>query len=433
MPPKTTRRYRQGDESRERILQASLELASERGYDGMTLGLVRERTGLPASSIYWHFAGKDALLAEVVEYSFAQWQDSLQSVPVRGDDTLEARIRERMEITLRGLSQSPQFWRLGLILVLTRLEHEAARERFLQIRRGSLATVVASWTTLIPEPALSRIPALPTLLTQVSFAISDGLFIAAHTDRRWDYPALISALGSGYCELIPRLADLPSPSEPIPFIPHPKVDGLASDDPRIRLISAASQIAAERGYVGTSVSRICERSGLDPGSLYWHFQDKDALLAEVVRHSEEEWARTQPQWEPVVGEAARRATLLRILRSVTQGFLDAPDFLRLGFLLTLAKQDDEPSAKALCLTLRNRAETQVRAWFAHSLSDDQQPADRELAIVLARLWLAIVDGLVIAEQAGDWDWDFDALCAVGVELIESVITAYRREHRLPSS
>ena len=74
MPRKTTRRHRQGDESRHRILATTLEIAAERGYDGTTVGLVTERTGLPASSVYWHFKNKDELLAETLEYSYRQWR-----------------------------------------------------------------------------------------------------------------------------------------------------------------------------------------------------------------------------------------------------------------------------------------------------------------------------------------------------------------------
>ena len=74
MPPRTSRRHKQGAESRERILDAALEIAAERGYDGTTIALVCEATGLPASSVYWHFTNKDALLAEVLEHSYTRWR-----------------------------------------------------------------------------------------------------------------------------------------------------------------------------------------------------------------------------------------------------------------------------------------------------------------------------------------------------------------------
>jgi hypothetical protein len=63
MPPKTNRRARQGVESQQAILDATMAIAAERGYERTTIALVSERSGLPASSIYWHFRNKDELLS----------------------------------------------------------------------------------------------------------------------------------------------------------------------------------------------------------------------------------------------------------------------------------------------------------------------------------------------------------------------------------
>ena len=74
MPAKTDRRHRQGQESRQRILDAALAIAAERGYDGTTVALVCERAGLPASSVYWQFRNKDELLAEALDHSYRAWR-----------------------------------------------------------------------------------------------------------------------------------------------------------------------------------------------------------------------------------------------------------------------------------------------------------------------------------------------------------------------
>ena len=41
-----------GEASRQRILDAAAEIAGERGYEGTSINLVSERSGLPASSIF---------------------------------------------------------------------------------------------------------------------------------------------------------------------------------------------------------------------------------------------------------------------------------------------------------------------------------------------------------------------------------------------
>lgn len=54
-------------ESRERILDATIEITSRRGYHGTSTAAVSKRSGLPASSIYWRFKNKDDLIAAVIQ------------------------------------------------------------------------------------------------------------------------------------------------------------------------------------------------------------------------------------------------------------------------------------------------------------------------------------------------------------------------------
>ncbi len=54
---------------------------------------------------------------------------------------------------------------------------------------------------------------------------------------------------------------------------------------RQRLIEAALEAIAERGYAATSVSEIVARAGLSRGMIHLHFQGKDALIAEAAHHA----------------------------------------------------------------------------------------------------------------------------------------------------
>lgn len=48
--PKTRRKRADGEQSRERILDAANEIASERGYEGTSIGLVSKKCGLAVPS-----------------------------------------------------------------------------------------------------------------------------------------------------------------------------------------------------------------------------------------------------------------------------------------------------------------------------------------------------------------------------------------------
>ncbi len=54
-----------------------------------------------------------------------------------------------------------------------------------------------------------------------------------------------------------------------------------SADLRTRVLDAAVDLFAERGYDGTSVSQVITRAGVAKGGFYHHFASKEALLYEV--------------------------------------------------------------------------------------------------------------------------------------------------------
>ena len=55
------------DATRERIVQAARELVVEHGYDGVSTGQVLDRAQVSRGGLYHHFAGKDELMAAVLE------------------------------------------------------------------------------------------------------------------------------------------------------------------------------------------------------------------------------------------------------------------------------------------------------------------------------------------------------------------------------
>jgi AcrR family transcriptional regulator len=141
----TVRRTRaNGEQSRQRILDAATEVATERGYEGTTISLVSKKSGLPPTSIYWHFADKDDLIAAVIERSFLRWMGALDLPGGLGGSEVRARAIELGTQVAKALLDSPDFLRLGLMLALERRPVEPrAREMFLQVRADGLITTYA--------------------------------------------------------------------------------------------------------------------------------------------------------------------------------------------------------------------------------------------------------------------------------------------------
>lgn len=166
------RRRVDGEASRARILDAATEIASERGYEGTSIGLVSAKCGLPASSIYWHFKDKDDLIAAVIERSFAHWLSAWE-MPVEGGarDRLVSMV---MQIA-KALLDSPDFLRLGLMLALERRPVEPrARAMFLDVRARAFDTLTAAIRELVPGLTDAQVHQWATY----ALAGGDGLFVA---------------------------------------------------------------------------------------------------------------------------------------------------------------------------------------------------------------------------------------------------------------
>jgi len=163
-----------GVESRRRILDAAVEIAGERGYEGTSIALVSAKCGLPASSIYWHFKDKDDLIAAVIERSFETW---LAAVELPGEEagTALERVTAMAVGVAKSLIDEPDFLRLGLMLALAhRPEEPRGRAVFLQVRDIAARRIADMLTTLIPQ-----LPAdAAALVTTYAVAGADGLFIA---------------------------------------------------------------------------------------------------------------------------------------------------------------------------------------------------------------------------------------------------------------
>jgi AcrR family transcriptional regulator len=66
----------------------------------------------------------------------------------------------------------------------------------------------------------------------------------------------------------------------------------AGDERRARIVAAALEVFAERGYKGASLAQIGERVGITQQAVLYHFRSKDQLLVAAL----EERDRQDRQW-----------------------------------------------------------------------------------------------------------------------------------------
>jgi AcrR family transcriptional regulator len=61
-----------------------------------------------------------------------------------------------------------------------------------------------------------------------------------------------------------------------------------------KLLAAASEIFAQKGYRDATIAEICERAGANVAAVNYHFGDKETLYKEAWRHSFSESLKAHP-------------------------------------------------------------------------------------------------------------------------------------------
>jgi AcrR family transcriptional regulator len=80
----------------------------------------------------------------------------------------------------------------------------------------------------------------------------------------------------------------------------------AAQETRRRLLSAAGEVFADHGYLLATIKEITDRAGASLASVNYHFQDKAALYAAVLRRLAEDSALVVPPDEELTGDPATR-------------------------------------------------------------------------------------------------------------------------------
>lgn len=183
------------------------------------------------------------------------------------------------------------------------------------------------------------------------------------------------------------------------------------EETRQRILDATIEIAAERGYEGTSMSQIAERAGVSMSSIYWHFADKDAVIAAVLERSHHRWFGEQATYRPPAAGQDVRDYLITAVRDDLVALTKHPEFLRLGLMLSLERRPSEPTARAFYHEKRRESIERLEQTFVRLLADVPARDDvrHRLAGELALLVIALADGIFIAHQIAPDQIDLESV------------------------
>ncbi|MGW5276879.1 TetR/AcrR family transcriptional regulator [Streptomyces sp. NPDC004044] len=165
------------------------------------------------------------------------------------------------------------------------------------------------------------------------------------------------------------------------------------DESRRAILEATLEIAARNGYDGTTVAAVTEATRLPASSIYWHFGNKDDLLAATLDFSYQEWRALAPTWTGAVGPGTVAEEVEGRFQRAAVSLTASPEFWSLGLLLTLQRRIKEPAARRLYAEVRQGTENEISDWWIRLLRPGAVAADPRLPQRLARFHMMLMDGL----------------------------------------
>ena len=411
---KTDRKNLRGEQTRELILRETMRLTARHGYEGTKMSMIRQATGVSASSIYWHFGTKDHLVAAALEHAFREHSRAIPEwLDPSGPQSRTADLYRNLHRVPR-IDPDLNYWRFGLQLaVIAPPVAIPARARFLQIRRESVAWLVRWWERSLPEGMEQR-EAAALALARLTVGMRDSQFIQRPDHRpldeeriTWLLSACLDAAAGRAEELASRV---PLDAVRASVSPFEAAGPAGAEGVRGVFLRAAEDSITEFGYDGVTVTRVCERAELPASSLYWLFRDKQDLMSTVIAHACHRWESVPLTLQPRPADGDWRPILRGQLRETLTGLGDGTRTLRLGLLLLLQRSTGADDGRHDLELVLQDMQGVTRAWLRSVLSP-QMPneARADLAQDLAECLFRLLAGMMLSRQIDEGPWDPDVL------------------------
>jgi TetR/AcrR family transcriptional regulator len=87
--------------TRQRLIEASIDVFSRQGFDGTSLSSIAEEAGVTQPTLNYHFGTKDQLYRDVISYCGTQWIAAVET----GDDLRDLSRLDVLKVALRRLGR----------------------------------------------------------------------------------------------------------------------------------------------------------------------------------------------------------------------------------------------------------------------------------------------------------------------------------------
>lgn len=180
----------------------------------------------------------------------------------------------------------------------------------------------------------------------------------------------------------------------------PRISPDREAEVRERIIRAALEVFAEKGYRGATIADVVRRSGLSVGAIYTHFSGKEELFLHSCDHVS---ARGLEELATRLASAASTADRLRTAISLYIATIDEFDGEagQVALLAAWAEAEAEPGVREMLMRRRERLVGAAHILIQAGVTDGELPAWLDVDSI-ARALLAMLDGLLLQRiEAGD--------------------------------
>ncbi len=180
------------DIQRERLIDAFVQVVSERGFAHTTIGRVTEAAGVTKKTFYAHFADLDACFLAAYERGIDILLGRMLEVYAAAPSWPEG-IRAALRALLAILAREPRFARASLV------EVNAAGPR---VRHASIGTL-ARFRAFFTDPAYGLPPVPVPVVDAIVGGIHTAIYIQLETGEAERLPSLLPSLT--YFALLPLI------------------------------------------------------------------------------------------------------------------------------------------------------------------------------------------------------------------------------------
>jgi TetR/AcrR family transcriptional regulator len=140
--------------TRDRLIEASIDLFSHHGFDGTSLTAIAKRAGVTQPTLNYHFGTKRQLYRDVVRYCGSRWVAAIEV----GDDLRDLSQLDVLKVMLRRLGQVIVDQEVVTRLILQASMHPKFEGEVEEALRPGVETLTTLLEDLMAQGTLRKVP-----------------------------------------------------------------------------------------------------------------------------------------------------------------------------------------------------------------------------------------------------------------------------------